>query len=213
MDIRFKDVKVIAWDLDTTLYRPIPELGEKFKEECIKEVANHKKIPLNEALILFEETRSHYDSSTMTLEALGVGDFSLVNNIQQRINKIGYLSKDEKLIKLFGKLKKFRHFIISNSVHEEIKATLQVLGLSDKLFEKIFSVEDTGRPKPDASLFRLLLSYTHLPPEAHLYVGDRERVDIEPAQKIGFKTILVWGESTLPTVSVPTVYEVAELLL
>ncbi len=213
MDQRFKDIKVIGWDMDTTLYKPDPELGRAFFNGCIEEVARVKNLSFDKAKDLFEAERAKKDSTTQALINLGVGNFRTVWEIQKRIGKVNYLKKDPKLPLLFNKLTKYRHFIISNSVPEEIETVLSAIGLSASYFERLISVEEAGEPKPSLKPFELLLKLTGLPAEVHVYIGDRERVDIEPAKKMGFKTIMVWGQSALADISVPTVYDIPGVLL
>lgn len=212
MDSRFKDIKVIAWDVDTTLYKNIPELSIRFKEECIKEVARAKGISFAEAESIFEKSRATNGSSTMTLRNLAVGDEKTLLQIQKRIGKQNYIKPDPELLLMFKKLSGFRHFIITNSMKEDDEAALAKLGIPESIFEKIITVEDAGEPKPSLAPFQFLLKLTGLRPEQHVYVGDREKVDIEPAKKLGMKTILVWGESEMADVSLPTVYDVVNIL-
>lgn len=213
MDPRFKDVKVIAWDVDTTLYKAIPELSIKFKKECIKEVARVENVSFEKAAEIFEKERAKFGSSTMALMRLGAGDFRTILTIQRKIGKQNYIKTDPKLLEMFKKLSKFRHFLITNSMREDDKLTLEKLGLPETIFERIITVEDTQEPKPSLSPFKLLLKITGLPPKAHLYVGDREKVDIEPAKRLGMKTILVWEESKIADLSIPTVYDIVGVLL
>lgn len=209
MDYRFAKIKVIAWDMDTTLYKPDPKLGEAFLNGCVEEVARVKSLSFEDAKKLFDQTRKTTSSSTQAFINLGVGDFYTMWEIQKRIGKVNYLKKDPKLAQIFLKLDKYRHFMISNSVPEEIETVLGAIGLSKSYFEKLISVADTGEPKPSLKPFELLLKITGLPAEQHVYIGDREKVDIEPAKKLGMKTILVWGESKIADLSLPTVYDVA----
>ena len=205
MDQRFANIKVIAWDMDTTLYKPDPALGKAFLDGCVEEVAKVKNLSFDTAKKIFEDARSLTDSSTQALINLRVGDFYTVWEIQKRIGKVNYLHKDPKLSKLFEKLSKFRHFIISNSVPEEISAVLGAIGLSPKYFERLISVIEVGEVKPSLKPFEYLLKLTGLPPEQHVYIGDREKVDILPPKKLGMKTILVWGTSEIADLSLPTV--------
>lgn len=210
MNPLFKDIKVIAWDMDTTLYRPDPALGKAFLDGCIEEVARIKNLSFKDAKKLFDKTRKLTDSSTQTLISLKVGDFYTVWEIQKRIGKKNYLKKDPQLPLLFSQLSHLRHFLISNSVPEEIKTVLGAIGLSEDYFEKCLSVVDAGEPKPSPKPFELLLKITGLKPEEHLMIGDRELVDIAPAKKLGLKTILVWGKSKIADLSLPTVYDVVK---
>ncbi|MBI4999574.1 HAD family hydrolase, partial [Candidatus Gottesmanbacteria bacterium] len=201
VDSRFANIKVIAWDVDTTLYQNIPELSQALKNGFIEVVAEKKNLPLDQAATLFEKERSKYNASTMALLSLGVGDYHTILEVQKKINKQSYIKKDAKLPAMFKKLSRFRHFVITNSMLEDDLATLTNLGLSLSLFERIITPEDTGKSKPDLAPFKFLLKLTGLPPAQHVYVGDREKVDIEPAKKLGMKTILVWGKSKLADLS------------
>ena len=96
---------------------------------------------------------------------------------------------------------------------EDDRATLKKLGVPVTIFERIITAQDCQEPKPDPEPFRLLLKITGLPADQHLYIGDRELVDILPAKKLGMKTILVWGKSKIADLSLPTVYDVAEVLI
>lgn len=212
MDSRFKDIKVIAWDVDTTLYKAIPELSIKLKEEFIQQVAKVKNLSITDAREVFETERAKWGSSTMTLRKLGAGNEQDILKIQKKINKTAYIMPDPQLLEMFKILKSFRHFLITNSTKEDDRATLVKLGLPETIFEKIITVEETGEPKPSLKPFEFLLNITGLPAQEHVYVGDMDKVDIEPAKKLGMKTIMVWGESKIADLSLSTVYDIANVL-
>ncbi len=216
MDQRFKDVKVIAWDIDTTLYKTIPELSVKLKNSCIEEVAKLKGIPFDEAKDVFEREREKCGSTFLTFMSLGWRGLEAVRkmeSIEKKIDKFSYIKKDPNLPILFSKLSGFRNFILRNGTRESTMRLLNNLGVNPKIFEGIITTEDSLLPKPDPAPFELLLKTTGLPPEQHVYIGDRDRVDMEPAKKLGMKTILVWGKSEIADLSLPTVYDVAGALL
>ena len=213
MNPLFKNIKIIAWDVDTTLYKNIPELSLKFKEECIKVVAAVRNISYKEAENIFEDMRLKCGSSTMALRTLKAGDEKTLLEIQKKLHKQDYIKPDPKLLEMFNKLKKFRHFIITNSMKEDDQACLKKLGIAETIFEKIITVEDSGEPKPGLASFQLLLTTTGLSADQHVYIGDREQVDIVPAKSLGMKTILVWGKSDIADLSLPTVYDVANVFI
>lgn len=212
MDKRFKNIKVIAWDLDTTLYKPIPKLSLAFKKECIKEVAKKKNISFETAQKIFEKYRARLGSSTLTLMKLGVGDADLIEEIQDRIGKVGYIKRDPKLPKIFARLQRFRHFLLTNGKRKNALATLAALELPPETFERMITVEEGGLPKPNPAPFKLLFKITGSPAASHLMVGDMEKVDIAPAKKLGMRTIMVWGESKLADLALPTVYDIVKVL-
>jgi putative hydrolase of the HAD superfamily len=93
-----------------------------------------------------------------------------------------------------------------------VRETLPVLGISPSIFELIATSEITGTNKPDPAAFEFILSRTGLPAGAHLMVGDREDVDIEPAKSVGMHTCLVWGKGRISEYSLPSVYDVPLIL-
>lgn len=211
MDQRFKNIKVIAWDVDTTMYKDIPELSMAFRDGCIAVIAEAKILSFSAAEQLFETERAKYNSSSLVLKTLGFDVKKIIPEIQRRINKTDFIKEDPKLLPMFLSLKNFRHFIISNAMVEDDRATLKKLGVPVAIFERIITAQDCQEPKPDPEPFRLLLKITGLPADQHVYIGDRELVDIAPAKKLGMKTILVWGESKIADLSLPTVYDVANV--
>ncbi|MDD4330982.1 MAG: HAD family hydrolase [Methanosarcinaceae archaeon] len=56
-------------------------------------------------------------------------------------------------------------------------------------FDEIVSFDMTGRKKPDLYPFRFLLRKLGVEAKAALFVGDSLRRDINPAKKLGFKTV------------------------
>ncbi len=63
-------------------------------------------------------------------------------------------------------------------------------GLLDLLPLRIYSC-DTPFMKPHPGIFRLALDALGLPPETAVYVGDRPDVDVEAAQQVGMRGILI----------------------
>lgn len=209
----FKNVKVIVWDMDTTLYKAIPALSLAFLKGCIEEVAKVKNLTFEDAEILLKREKERVGSITQSFMNLGCGDFHTMWDVQKRIGKVNFLHKDPKLPKVLKALSRYRHFLISNSVSEEVHTVLEAIGLSESYFEEIITVDRTGEPKPSPKPFELMLSLTGLKPEEHVMIGDMEKIDIAPAKKLGMKTILVWGESKIADLSLPTVYDAISVFL
>ncbi len=213
MNPLFKNVKVIAWDMDTTLYKAVPELSIAFMNGCIEEVAKIKNLSLKDAEILLTNEKNKAGSTTQAFMNLGCGDFHTMWEVQKRVGKVNYLKKDPRLPLIFSQLSRFRHFLISNSVLEEVHTVLEAIGLNESYFEEIITVDRTGEPKPSPKPFKLMMELTGLKPEEHVMIGDMEKIDIAPAKKLGLKTILVWGKSDLADLSLPSVYDVAKVFV
>jgi FMN phosphatase YigB (HAD superfamily) len=84
--------------------------------------------------------------------------------------------------------------------------------LSQQIFQGIVTADDVLRAKPDVEPYLKALEITGGPVHEHVSIGDREKVDILPAKRLGMKTILVWGTSEAADASVPTVYDVPKVL-
>jgi putative hydrolase of the HAD superfamily len=67
---------------------------------------------------------------------------------------------------------------------------LDHLGLADRLEVAVISGVE-GVEKPDPAIFRLALERIRLPAEAVAYVGDNPYFDVEPANAVGMRAILL----------------------
>jgi putative hydrolase of the HAD superfamily len=81
--------------------------------------------------------------------------------------------------------------LISNGYEEEIDLILKRVDLSREFFEIIAGVDTWKRAKPNLEIFNNSLRELKVSPKEALYVGDNPDIDIEPAQKIGLKAILI----------------------
>lgn len=210
----FKDIKILVWDLDGTLYKSLPELTSAMHQAFIKILQEHKNLDYEEAEKLLGETRKIYKGYTRSLSVLGCGDrISIIKRIEEIVNKASFLKIDPKIQLVFEELHSFQHILLSDTTHKTIVAELEALGLSHTIFNLIVGVDDTGTTKPDKSFFTYALAQTNLPAKNHLSIGDRIDVDLLPAKSLGMKTCLVWSEEQTEEVniSLPTVYNVLDL--
>lgn len=67
-------------------------------------------------------------------------------------------------------------------------ATLDRLGLLNFFFIRLYSY-DFGVRKPNARLFRELMSRAGAAPSSVIMVGDSERLDLEPARELGIRAL------------------------
>lgn len=78
--------------------------------------------------------------------------------------------------------------IVSNTERELIKITLS--GLED-LFNHIVTAEDTGYYKPKVEAFTSTLKLLNLKTEEVVHVSSYPQYDLEPAESLGIRTILL----------------------
>jgi putative hydrolase of the HAD superfamily len=67
---------------------------------------------------------------------------------------------------------------------------LALLGV-DGMFRRLYTIEFSWRPKPDADTLERLLEDVGGPPESFLFVGDRQHVDLKIPRAAGIPTLLV----------------------
>lgn len=210
---KVEDIKVIVWDFDGTLHVS-RESAQAMEKTFIRIIANHESLNIKEAEKLFIKKTRNVSWSKATSIITGIKELDVLTELEENINRLAFVKIDQELVKLFNKLSKFRHIILTNAIHKNITSALKQMGFpKDKNnqispFEKIFSIDKTGSFKPNAEIFKNILTYTKLPPDQHLIVGDSLKTDILPAKKLKFRTCLVGGEEkTEPNYHLNSVYE------
>lgn len=207
-----KNIRVLIWDLDKTLYRDDPELQKQIKKEIYLAVAKNKKWSLEKAKREFEKIHRLKKASTETLFSLGLDGIKIFDEVFSIINWDKYLNKDKRLTSLFSQLKRFQHYLVTNNKAKFTNKKLILLGLDKNLFKEIINLHSFGFYKPDPRAFKLVLDKTRFPPEKHLSIGDKESTDIIPAKKLGIRTCLVWRKGKTADLSVDSVYHLSKLL-
>lgn len=212
----FSGIKVLIWDFDGTFYKPNPALFTAVREAEYKTIISHTDWTKEQAVEAFEKLyKNVYSSATETVARIvGISTADAAIEMENYFDRRDFLSRDEQLIKLFKKLKKYRHIILANGVIRRHKETLKVLGVPPETFELYVTSEVVGKTKPHPEGFQYVLSYTNLPPQEHLMIGDRDLVDLAPAKAFGIKTCLVWSEkkSIIADATLPTVYDITGIL-
>ncbi|MBI3559765.1 HAD family hydrolase [Candidatus Gottesmanbacteria bacterium] len=215
--MKFNGIKVLIWDFDGTFYKPNPALFAATREAEYRVIMAHTGWTRELTLEAFEKLyKKVYPSATETVgKIVGISTADAAVEMESYFDRRDFLARDERLIKLFKKLKGFRHIILANGVIARHKETLKVLGVPTKTFELFVTSEVVGKTKPHPEGFRYILNYTKLPPGEHLMIGDRDLVDLAPARALGMRTYLVWSDSPgkHADLTIPTVYEMSKHLL
>ncbi|HUV47094.1 MAG TPA: HAD family hydrolase [Candidatus Bathyarchaeia archaeon] len=206
-----KEIKVLVWDLDGTLYKEIPQVKAGIEKKCIEVVAEAESLSLEKAKELFFSTREKLKSNTRSLLYLGVDREYVMSGEWSNIFRLKYLRKDSNLLKMFQQLKALRHILSTNSNGVVARKKLKKIGLPFDVFEKLFCHVDLGILKPEPEAFTIVLQFTKLKPHEHLFIGDSEGKEMIPASKVGFRTCFVWGKSKFSDISLRTVYDTVEL--
>lgn len=192
-----KDIKMIGFDLDGTLYPNNKEIGRLMNKKQMDLVAAKLKLNRKNSEYEFNKVLTKLKSNTKSLDYLGIDGLKFCLDFWDSTNLSKYIHRDNALKNMLLKLKKHtRLSIFSNSNKiSHIKKKLSLIGISPNIFNPIVSSVDIGRNKPDLKAFKEYIKRTNLKPYEILYTGDRIEVDIIPAKKAGMKTCFVYGES------------------
>jgi len=209
------NIQVFIWDFDGTLYKPNPDLWKEVRESEYRVISDHTGWEKGRVVDEFSKLHKKVlPSATETVASLcSITTAQAAVEMEKYYDRRTFLARDERLIVLFSRLTIYRHFILANGVKKRIEEALDVLGILPQRFEAIVTSELVGENKPHDAGFRYILGKTNLPAEQHLMVGDREQIDLLPANQLGMKTCLVWSDkkSDIADVTLPTVYDVVRL--
>jgi HAD superfamily hydrolase (TIGR01549 family) len=217
MNKNFSDVKVLLWDFDGTFYKPNPKLFSAVRESEYRAIMQHTGWTREKTVEEFQKLHKvTIQSATAVIAKLcDIPVSQAAVESEEYFDRRKFLHRDEQLVDMFARLKKFRHIILANGIMSHHKETLQLLGIPVDTFEDFITAETVGITKPDPAGFLYAMKETGLPGSAHMMIGDRELVDLAPAKTLGMHTCLVWSEtkSTIADVTLKTVYDVAGLFV
>ena len=192
-------IKVILFDLDGTLYKN-PEVRKKFAEAAYHALAKLKKISVEEAKSMIEETRENLKEKhgfpvpyTLTLVRFGMPVEMWHKENIDFFDPRDYLSENGELKEmLLGLRKRCRLAILTNNNEVQAQRILEALQVRD-LFDRVFSYNSFKTMKPNPDFFKKAAKEMDVNPDECLVVGDRYSVDLIPAQDLGMKIYEVKG--------------------
>ncbi len=213
---KFSDIQVIIWDVDGTLYHTGVLSTEVF-EAAYKAIEECTGWPREKTVEEFDKV--HKKITLSATEAVGIlchittGDAAKITD--KYLDRLRFITRDERLISLFQKLSGFSHYILGNGSKDQIAIGLDALGLDRTIFKEIVTSELVGVNKPKDGGFKYIMEKSGKAASSHLMVGDRELVDLTPAKALGMKTCLVWAlkPSIVADITLPTVYDLSQVIL
>lgn len=206
-----KRIKAIGFDVDGTLYHTPQEMSIEVGKILIEKAAAALMQDPDELAEEYLKRRDKYRSNTQTLNSFGLDGERIFQEVWDGIAVEKYVVKDEKLVKMIGKLKqKYRLFLISNGTGAQIERKLSYLGLDFHDFEPRIYCYDQGWVKPEPAPFLAAIEALKMKPSEVVYVGDREDVDVEGAKAVGMRAILVGSQSEIADACCRDIYEVVQ---
>lgn len=187
----------IVFDLDGTLYVS-PPVAREIEEAADALVAGTRGLSLEAGRSLLKRARDRLAEEgdeettlTRTCMELGIDIFELHRAFQEHVRPERHLLPDPVLGALLHSLQdQCSLYIYTNNNLPLASRILSLLGV-EGLFERLYTIEFTGQPKPDFEAFRKVVEDIGGPPESFLFVGDRQGVDLGPAEQEGMATLLV----------------------
>ena len=189
-------IKHVWFDLEGTLTIRSDEFNEAHNQLRYETYAEVVGKPLTEELKQeFEKIYAKHGSNSSVFRSLGwASDFW-----QKRFNSIDKTRYYKPVKNVFTTLEKLKEkvpiSIFTNLKPEEIEITLKIINVNKAWFKFIVSGDDIKERKTALDGFYLMIKKSGLPPEEIIYVGDRVKVDVIPAKKVGMKSCLVWDKS------------------
>jgi len=189
-------IKHIWFDLEETLTRRTPEFVKIWKELRYKTYAEATNKPLTDELCEeYEEMIKKHGSNSAVFRSLGLPS-DYWHQKFATLDKVKYYKPNKEINNTLVELKeKVKLSIFTNVKTEETMKILDIVEIDTSWFEYILTGDDVKERKPALDAFELMIKKSDLSASEILYVGDRLKVDILPARKVGIKTCLVWGKS------------------
>lgn len=192
-------IDTILLDVDNTLYHK-PDLSSAYDNAMLSLICTKKQIKVETAKELIKDAKNALRhriktvSSTKALLEIGITLDDWISHSCHQVDPRNFLQPDTQLIVAIKNLidKQYKIGIISNNNRIQIERTFQALGIESLLNSVlILSISETGKLKPDTSIYLEALKVLNSTPMTAIAVGDRQDVDLDPAEEIGMKVYLV----------------------
>lgn len=190
----FKDVEVVGFDLDQTLYPKSPEIDQAIQYYLYQCISERHGVTIEEARALFEDLYQEGNglSGGEAMRRLGFDDGAeLVQQALECADLSDFLVPNTKDIALLERLRVSHSLdIITGSNRSNTLIKLSKLAISESTFGHIITADDYSKSSGEAYEAWLDM-YPNTRPDQFLYVGDRFKTDhIEP-REFGIKTVIV----------------------
>ena len=185
-----RQIDVILFDLDNTLYHPDCGLLEAGDRAITEFIADRLQMSWDEADRLRVRTWLEYGATARGLEVeFGIPQREFFAGSIERVPIGEYLRPQPELRAMLETLDQ-RLYVFTNAPSVYARRTLEALGVAD-LIDEVFDIEVTGgSPKPECDCYDHVLAKIGAPAERVALLEDTE-ANLEPAAELGLLTIKV----------------------
>lgn len=184
-------IRALVFDLDGTLYVS-DGVGREINASAMRYLATLRGISPEEAKLLVRETKAKIAALTGWTASLSHACLELGGDLRElhrhfaaEIVPEPYLSRDERVVELLRRLgERYELHIYTNNnrlLSSRIMGALGVVGY----FRRVFTIEDSWRPKPDREVLREIFREIGQEPPQCLFVGDRYDIDLRLPLELG----------------------------
>jgi len=181
----------VVFDVDGTLYRSNSYVRH-LRKTMIEVLAHLLGTSFEDAYHRLREVKAKVRTFSLSVEVLGIDRGTFYNLVAERVEACRYIPRRPELKSMLGELRALglRIGCHTNSGRRLAEKVLSCLGLGLRDFDVCVTSEDAD-PKPLEGGYLLFLRRLGLSAGEVLYVGDRWRVEVEPAKRLGMLTALV----------------------
>ena len=189
-------IKAIVFDLDGTLY--VSEAFEQIIwESASRYVGELLGVPpavggtrLKELRQRLTDERGTVQTIAVAIETIGGTVPELHRRFAEELDPHDYIEPDPRVLPLISALaKQYTCWLLTNNNRVLTNKILARLGLEEQ-FQRVITINDTWRPKPDQLVLDQILTELSLPYETVLFVGDRYDIDLRLPEQCGCPVLL-----------------------
>lgn len=190
-------IKAAVFDLDGTLYFN-DLLGKEIGRVSASYISRIKGIDPAAARELIRATRKRLTVENGYEASLSIACLALGGDLQELHNCFAaeiapepLLERDDRVVALLAELaRRFPIYVYTNNNRLLSSRIMDTLGVS-RLFDRVFTIEDGWRPKPDLDVLVSIMSEIGRNPSECLFVGDRYDIDLRLPEEMGATVHLV----------------------
>lgn len=190
------EIRAIVYDLDGTLYvsdsfeQAIWASVSRYAGELLGVTAQAGGAQLQEVRERLSIERGTVQTLAVAIEVLGGTVPEMHRRFAAELEPAQFLQPDPRVKPLLQRLgERAVSWLLTNNNRVLTAKILACLELED-CFQRVITIDDTWRPKPDQLVLDQVLQELTLPPEAVLFVGDRFDIDLRLPQQLGCPVLL-----------------------
>jgi len=206
-----KNIKCFIFDQDGTFYPENSKLTNELRKKTKKWLMTRLSLERNKVEKLYKKLPKEYPNALEGFMSLGLSIEDYHKNVFDIVNPSKYLHKDNKLISLLKRLKGNK-FVVTFSSKKYSEALQNALGIQNLIKKTYYSIDFL----PETSklfIYEHIRNENKLRKEEVLIVGNNLEVDIIPALKEGYRTVLI-GKTVkkIKVRSIRSIYNLNKLL-